>query len=342
MRSNRSFLILLAAAVLWAMALPPGMAQGQRLPDGLYAEMETTRGTIAIELEFEKVPMTVASFVGLAEGTIKFQNRNTKRFYDGLTFHRVVPDFVIQGGDPKADGTGGPGYRFPDEIHDELRHTGKGILSMANSGPGTNGSQFFITLGATPWLDGRHTVFGKVYRGQKVVDSIRQGDRIKKVTIRRVGTAAGAFKVNQAFFDRQVRENRAKSEAKALEAQRGVEAAIGRQWPKAIKTDSGLRYVVLSQGVGPAKPRYGQAVTVHYTGKLMDGTVFDSSIERKKPATFYIGKVIQGWNEALLDMRKGEKRLLIIPPELAYGERGSPGVIPPNAYLVFEVELLSF
>ena len=342
MRSERSLMILLMSVLLFVMTLSSGPAQDLGLPDGLYAEMKTTRGTVVLELEFEKTPMTVANFVGLAEGTIAFQNTNAKRFYDGLTFHRVVPDFVIQGGDPKGDGTGGPGYRFPDEIHDALRHTGKGIFSMANSGPGTNGSQFFITLKATPWLDGKHTVFGSVRQGQDVVESIRQGDRIEKVTIRRVGSKARAFQVNQAFFDKLIRDSRAKSEAGALAGRQKAEAAVGQRWPKAIKTKSGLRYVVLAPGAGRAKPRYGQSVTVHYTGKLMDGTMFDSSIERKKPATFQIGQVIQGWNEALQDMLKGEKRLLIIPPDLAYGERGYPGVIPPDAYLVFEVELLSF
>ncbi len=191
--------------------------EGTELQDGLYAEMKTSMGTMLIELEYEKTPMTVTNFVGLAEGNIKNSAKGPgEPYYDGLVFHRVIKDFMIQGGDPQGSGAGGPGYRFPDEIDPSLKHTGPGILSMANAGPGTNGSQFFITHKATPWLDGRHTVFGKVVEGMDVLDKIANvptgpGDRpaqpitIEKVTIKRVGEKAENFKADQETFDSLVK-----------------------------------------------------------------------------------------------------------------------------------------
>ena len=170
------------------------------LNDGVYAEMNTTKGTILLQLEFEKTPITVASFAGLAEGTRPYskdggepEESEGQPYYDGLIFHRVIPNFMIQGGCPMGAGMGGPGYQFEDEFDDSLQHDGPGILSMANSGPGTNGSQFFITHKATPHLDGMHTVFGRVVDGQDVVDSIEQDDEIETLKIIRQGEAAEAF-----------------------------------------------------------------------------------------------------------------------------------------------------
>jgi len=313
----------------------------QDLPPGLYAEMHSTRGTIILSLEHEKTPMTVASFVGLAEGTVAFKNRSPGRFYDGLSFHRVIKDFMIQGGDPMGNGRGGPGYRFPDELRPDLKHDGPGVLSMANSGPNTNGSQFFITHKATPWLDGRHTVFGHVVSGQDVVDAIQQGDKITSVKILRIGAEAMAFKVTQESFDKMLKEANALAREKQKQDRLKNIELIQKKWPQAKVTKSGLMYLVSKAGTGQS-PEHGDTVTVHYTGSLLDGSVFDSSIARGAPASFKIGQVIQGWNEALLSMKKGEKRTLIIPPELGYGERGYPGVIPPDAFLIFEVELLDF
>ena len=157
--------------------------ESQPLADELYAKVITSKGDIIIKLEFEKTPLTVTNFVGLAEGTKDSNRGKGVRFYDGLTFHRVLPNFMIQGGDPEGNGTGGPGYNFPDEIDSTLRHDVPGVLSMANAGSGTNGSQFFITHIKTPWLDGKHTVFGHVMEGQDVVNAIRQGDTIKKMAL---------------------------------------------------------------------------------------------------------------------------------------------------------------
>ncbi len=280
----------------------------------------------------------------MAEGKLKSNDRKENRpFYDGLVFHRVVPDFVIQGGDPQGNGTGGPGYTFPDEFDATLKHDSAGILSMANAGPNTNGSQFFITLSATPHLNGRHSVFGHVIEGMDVVKKIAQGDHIKSVKIVRAGEPAKAFQVTQAMFDSLIAERQQKSKAADDQKLQEQLNLIQKQWPEAIKNPSGLMYIVLKEGQGN-KPAPGTKLTVHYTGKLLDGSVFDSSVKRNQPFEFTVGarQVIQGWDEGLLDMKQGEKRLLIIPPDLAYGKAGHPPVIPENAYLVFEVELIKF
>ncbi len=316
----------------------------ENLPDGLYARMITSKGEILLWLEFEKTPMTVANFVGLSEGALgpAGQGGRRKPFYDGLTFHRVIADFMIQGGDPTGTGSGGPGYKFPDEFVFELRHSGPGILSMANSGPGTNGSQFFITHKGTPWLDGKHTVFGHVVQGQDVVNAIRQGDRIERVEIVRVGAKAKAFTVTQESFNALVADAPERARRMAEERKKRDSETVAKRWPDAVVTASGLRYIVLKKGTGSGSPIMGTQVTVNYVGQLLDGTTFDSSIDRGKPAVFKVGQVIPGWNEALMAMKKGEKRLLIIPPALGYGTKGYPGVIPPDSWLVFEVELIDF
>ncbi|NLE16873.1 MAG: peptidylprolyl isomerase [Spirochaetales bacterium] len=313
----------------------------KNLTDGVYAVLHTNKGDITLLLEHTKTPMTVANFVGLAEGTLNV-NGNNKPFYSNIKFHRVIENFMIQGGCPKGTGTGGPGYTFPDEFDDSLKHTGPGIMSMANAGPGTNGSQFFITHVATPWLDGKHSVFGHVVEGLDIVNSIAQGDTIKTVEIVRKGADAEAFVVSRETFTQYVlaaEENNKKREA---QEKAKLEDEFKNRWPDAILTPSGLRYVVKKAGDGKKSPVHGQKVTVHYTGSLLDGRVFDSSVRRGSPAQFAIGEVIEGWNEALATMSAGEQRTLIIPPELGYGTMGYPGVIPPNSYLVFDVELIKF
>jgi peptidylprolyl isomerase len=318
-----------------------GCAQ-PNLPDGLYAIFDTTQGKIIVALEFEKVPMTVANFIGLAEGKLKTSQRVNQKFYDGLAFHRVIPDFMIQGGCPLGNGTGDPGYKFPDEFHPALKHSKAGTLSMANSGPDTNGSQFFITHKDTPWLDDHHSVFGYVVDGQKIVDLIKQGDKIKTVTIYRQGDKAKAFQADQAAFDKMVAAIAEKKTAERKKVSGVALARIKADYPNAQTTKSGLMYIIQKPGTGDKSPAAGAKVTVHYTGKLLDGTVFDSSYQRKQPATFQVGGLIPGWNEALQVMKKGEKRLLIVPPELGYGEQSIPGVIPANSFLIFEMELLDF
>ena len=355
---------LLLGGALLAATLPISiMAQDNTLPEGLYAELDTTKGKILIQLEFEKTPLTVANFVGLAEGTKDSNKPKGTKFYDGVIFHRVIPGFMIQGGDPDGTGRGGPGYRFADEFDASLRHTGAGILSMANAGPGSNGSQFFITLGATPHLDGKHSVFGKVLKGMDVVEAIGNSPRspqdrpvteIKMNTVKiiRQGDKAKAFKADQAAFDEllkkatlKVEEERKNAGAREQKQLEGVIASLKTKYPKAelVTSKTGLQYFVVAEGKGD-KPKPGTNIKAHYTGKLVNGMVFDSSIERGEPIAFAVGvgQVIPGWDEALVDMKKGEKRVLIIPSQLAYGARGAGGVIPPNATLIFDVELVGF
>jgi peptidylprolyl isomerase len=484
-------------------ALPESGSKPEAKPlgEGLYAEMTTTKGKIRLKLEFEKTPQTVANFVGLAEGT-KFystdgsepKDQKGKPYFDGLNFHRVIADFMIQGGCPLGTGTGGPGYNFDDEIDSTLKHSGPGILSMANSGPGTNGSQFFITHRATPHLDGKHTVFGHVADAsdQAVVNAIAKGDKIQSVKIIRNGEKAKGFKGDEAHFNKFAEESKKRQaekekveQAKFAEKMKkeaeqikillatlkgkhkaevfsatnglrhiitkpgsgdmpekgdkltvnlllkladgkvvddtrkngrplkglpvgspmrlkgleqglkgmkngeqrtvvvphelgfgaagagpeippystlifeleimdvqsdkkqinGIISKLKKDYPKSelIATKTGLQYVVTKAG-GGAKAGKGKKIKAHYTGKLLDGTEFDSSVKRGMPFEFVVGtgQVIKGWDEALSDMKKGEKRTLIIPSELAYGERGSPPKIPPSSTLVFEVELVDF
>jgi peptidylprolyl isomerase len=321
-----------------------GMAdENVKLTDGLYAKLVTSRGDILLSLEFEKTPLTVVNFVGLAEGTKASNRGQSARFYDGLTFHRVLPYFMIQGGDPQGNGSGGPGYRFPDEFDDTLTHDGPGTLSMANAGPDTNGSQFFITHTKTPWLDGKHTVFGRAVEGQNVVNAIGAGDIIKTIEIIRIGDKAKAFKADQASFDAllaQLLQDKAQGRKKINSRDL---ALIKEKYPRAISLPSGLMYVVLAEGVGDKTPQRGTTISVYYLGRLLNGTKFDSSVDRGKPMQFPVGvgRVIKGWDEAFLSMKKGEKRILIIPPHLGYGDMRI-GPIPPNSILVFEVELLDF
>ena len=310
--------------------------------EGLYAVIETKRGAITVKLEFEKAPMTVANFVGLAEGTVENAPRNGKPFFDGLTFHRVVPGFVIQGGCPNGTGTGGPGYRFPDEIDETLRHDAPGVLSMANAGPHTNGSQFFITMDATPHLDGVHTVFGRVVDGMDVIGKIKAGDKIEKVTVIRNGKAAESFDTSNEAFRRLV-AGAMQAEADRIRA--AVEAGekeAARLYPDAEKTASGLRYIVIRGGEGKS-PGPRDIVTVDYEGRLLGtDSVFDSSYRRGEPLKFRVEQVIPGWQEALQMMKRGSEWRIIIHPDLGYGAAGAPPVIPPYAWLNFRVELHDF
>ncbi len=318
-------------------------ADAQDLGDGLYAKFETGKGIILAQLFYEKVPLTVINFAGLAQGTKKSNQAPGAKFYDGLVFHRVIPDFMIQGGDPQGTGRGGPGYRFPDEFHASLKHDGPGILSMANSGPNTNGSQFFITHKATPWLDNKHAVFGKVVQGQDVVNAIQKGDKILSLTIIRKGDGAKAFKTDQAAFDARIQKMKEQRQNLHKKDMAVFKEKMTKKYPQARVTDQGLLYVIVKQGTGEAVQK-GQNVSVHYTGLLENGKKFDSSRDRGTPFQFDLGRgrVIRGWDLGVAGMKKGEQRQLIIPYPLGYGESGYPGVIPPKATLIFDVELLDF
>ncbi|MES2575706.1 MAG: peptidylprolyl isomerase [Bacteroidota bacterium] len=369
-------------------------ATTKTVTDGLFATITTNKGTIVVELEYQKTPVTVASFVSLIEGKNTFvtnEKLKGKPFYDGLKFHRVIPDFMIQGGDPVGNGTGGPGYAFKDEITD-LKFDKGGILAMANSGPTTNGSQFFITHKDTPWLDGKHTIFGHVTEGMDIVNSIVQDDVILKMTITRKGKAAKAFDApkvftdyyankaeedkkqaiidaenakKQAIIDAENLKKKAEAEAEAkkiyVEKYASVISAkatdIATLKTTGTKTPSGVIYKIIKKGTG-VKPADGTKVNISYAGYFEDGTLFDSNFEEVAKAygkfdpkrasqggykafPFEIGKngMIPGFLEGLSQLTFGDKAIVFMPSNLAYGETGAGGVIPPNSNLVFEVEL---
>ncbi|HNQ96459.1 MAG TPA: peptidylprolyl isomerase [Treponemataceae bacterium] len=306
--------------------------------DGLYAVIETPKGSMTLELFYEKTPLTVCNFVGLAEGTL--DAAKGKPYYNGLVFHRVIENFMIQGGDPTGTGSGGPGYRFPDEIDPSLKHDAPGILSMANAGPGTNGSQFFITHLPTPWLDGKHTVFGKIVEGQTVVNAIAGGDKIISVKIIRKGDSARKFKATQEDFNRLLADQGNRLQQVAERQKKEFFDLIAKKWPKAQQSSSGVFFQINAQGSGESAAA-GQTLTMKYKGYLLDGTVFDDS-DMRKPLEFQVGrgKLIPGFDSQALEMKKGEKRTIVIPPELAYGANGVPGVIPGNSFIAFDLELL--
>ena len=353
--------------------------------EGIFATIATNKGDIVLELEYKKAPVTVANFIALAEGKNTFvtqENLKEKPFFDGLKFHRVIKDFMIQGGDPSGNGSGGPGYAFKDEFTD-LKHDKPGILSMANSGPTTNGSQFFITHKATPWLDGKHTVFGHVTEGMSIVNAIVQNDVVTKITIVRKGALAQKFdapKVFADYFNNKSEdqkkqdlvnaENKAKQAAIEAEAKKaytekyGPVIAAKKAYFTATKatattTPSGLTYKITEKGTG-VKPTNGTQFYFHYAGYFEDGTLFDSSYETVSKSygkfdanraaqngyqafPFEAGKkdgMIPGFIEGLENMAFGDKAVVFIPSNLAYGERGAGGVIPPNTTLVFELEML--
>ena len=312
-------------------------SKNSELDSGLYAEIKSNKGDILLKLEYLKTPITVANFVSLAEGNNDYVSKEfkNKEFYNGITFHRVIADFMIQTGDPTKTGSGGPGYRFNDEITD-LTHYKPGILSMANAGVNTNGSQFFITHKATPWLDGKHTVFGEVIKGQNIVDSIKQNDIIEKLSIIKKGKEAKMFnapKVISNYFEEK---------EKIIEKRRFEEKELIKNIVKGMtKTSSGLWYKIIENSIKP-KPKNGEMVKVHYTGMLLNGEVFDSSYTRNMPIEFILGtgRVIKGWDEGISLIPIGASAKLVIPSNLAYGERGAGGVIPPNSTLVFEIEVI--
>lgn len=358
------------ALLIFTLTLASCQSQYPELRDGVYAEFVTNKGTFVAKLHHDATPLTVANFVSLAEGTNKMVDSTYKgkKFYNGLTFHRVIKDFMIQGGDPKGDGSGNPGYRFPDEIVDTLKHDKKGILSMANSGPETNGSQFFITLKETPWLDGRHTVFGEVVIGMEVIDSIgavqttQPGDKpiepvvMQEVNIIKKGNADVPYfteEMEKIESEKKVKEERLNKIAAETSAR------FSELKGKAEELPSGLKIYYLEKGTGE-KPAEGSKVLMNYAGYFADGKLFDSNLlevaekyesvnEQRKIANQYIpvptdysqdARLIPGFREGLLQMNVGDKVILYIPSHLGYGERGYPPLIAPNTDLVFELELV--
>lgn len=367
-----NFLMLLASMLVFFSCNSQKKVYND-LGDGLFADIQTTKGNMIVKLNYKLAPITVANFVSLAEGTNTFvkPEYKGKHYYDGTTFHRVIKDFMIQGGDPTATGMGEPGYRFEDEFSPELRHDKKGIISMANSGPATNGSQFFITHKATPFLDGRHAVFGEVVKGLDVLDAIAttetgpqdkpvQDVKINKIVIVRNGKDAKAFdapKVFKKYFDdiaKVEKENAAKAEAAATK----FLAEVKTQEPQAKALPSGVKIFTLKKGTG-AQPNHKQSVLVNYAGHLKNGMLFDSNVKEVEAAygkynpmreqgggyqAFPMpyssdAQLIPGFKEALLTMKVGDKVRVFIPASQGYGERGAGDVIPPNSDLIFDIEI---
>jgi len=347
------------------------------LEDGLYAEFKTNKGIFVAKLYNKKTPLTVANFVDLAEGNNEMVDSTYKgkKYFNGLTFHRVIKDFMIQGGDPLGTGSGDPGYTFPDEFSPELKMDRKGILAMANAGPGTNGSQFFITLKETPWLNGKHTVFGEIVIGQGVIDSIglvkvnKQGNKpvdsiiINEVNIIRKGkVSVGSFSEEMAITEKKVQEEQAAT-LQVANATLQVASENATRLEKVLETaevtSSGLKIAFTKKGDG-VKPPEGSKIKMNYAGYLTNGSLFDSNIEeiakkfdvwdfRRADAGGYApmpsdyskdAGLIPGFREGLLLMSVGDKVTLLIPSHLAYGERGIPNVIPPSSDLIFELELV--
>ncbi len=354
MKIVRVLSLMLIAMSITTVAMAKEKKKKVKLEPGMYAEITTSKGVILLALEFEKTPMTVANFVGLAEGKFKVHDsiKFTKPFYDGLKFHRVINDFMIQGGDPQGNGSGGPGYNFYDETRPDLKHSGPGILSMANSGPATNGSQFFITHKATPHLDGKHTVFGHVVSGQDVVNAIAQDDVIESMKIIRVGKAAKKFKATEVFNNtyneiaKEYKDRAAELEKIATMSEDDYKnymfELVKEKYPTAKMSESGLVYVIENEGEA-RKPAQNDKMTVHYNGTFRgSGDKFDSSYDRNQPMEFSykVQRMIPGFEEGLGMLGKGGKAKLIIPYYQAYGAQGRPGAIPPYSDLVFDVVIV--
>src|SRR5690554_5847718 len=333
----------------------------QDVNEGIFAHINTDKGEIIVELTYEKTPVTVANFVSLAEGTNQYVSKEyrKKKYYDGLNFHRVVRDFMIQGGDPSGEGSGNPGYLFEDEIDDTLKHNRAGTLSMANRGPATNGSQFFITHKATPHLDGRHTVFGKVVSGQDVVDAIAQNDVIEKVEIIRVGKDAKRFNAAKEFSSsiEKIKKEEEIKNKKSEVLMTKTKAMFDEYNAKATALPSGVKVYIAEKGTG-VKPAENENIAFDYAGYLNNGKLFDTGIEslatehgildeqRKaanayQPLNYTFGDqstFIKGMIEGLLQLEKGDKAYIFIPSELGYGDRAL-GPIPANSDLVFYVDI---
>ncbi|MCB0473606.1 MAG: peptidylprolyl isomerase [Flavobacteriaceae bacterium] len=359
---TKILLMLILVASACKTASYPGLG------DGLYADINTDKGDILLQLYYQDVPVTVANFVSLAEGTNPYvsENYKGKPFYNGLKFHRVVDGFVIQGGDPDGNGRGGPGYQFEDEfpVNDsaqlKYKHDKAGVLSMANSGPNSNGSQFFITLNPQPHLNGRHTVFGEVIKGMNVVDSIQQNDVMNTVKIIRIGKEAKDFdasKIFAGYFKRL--EEEAKKKAEKLQQVRDEFTSQAANYKEKAETlQSGLKIYFINK-TDSIKPLVGSKVLVNYAGYFTTGDLFDSNVKAVAEKYFKYdhmreaaggykpilmdyspdARLIPGFREGLLQLGVGDKAMLFIPSYLGYGPQGM-GPIPPNTDLIFELELV--
>ncbi|RED47567.1 peptidylprolyl isomerase [Seonamhaeicola aphaedonensis] len=359
--------------LLYLVVLSSCKKSYSNLEDGLYAEIKTSKGDMVAKLAYKKVPVTVANFVSLAEGTNTLVDSIylQKKFYNGLTFHRVIDSFMIQGGDPLANGRGNPGYRFKNEFHPDLNHNKPGILAMANGGPNTNGSQFYITEVPRPDLNNHYSVFGELVVGTNIQDSISNvktdaKDKpleeviIEEINIIRKGKDAENFNAPKIFknhFIQEIRkEKKRKERAKAII--RDTKEKFIEQQEEATTLPSGLQYFVSKSGKGE-KLSENAVVKTHYTVYFSSGKLIQTSSLEKAKALEAVNEkrlsangyqpihadispdadMIPGFKEGLQQLHVGDKATLFIPYHLAYGEAGNRG-IPPKTDLVFEVEIL--
>ncbi len=309
------------------------------LDDGIYALIKTNKGDIIVALAYEKAPLTVMNFIALSEGSKKSNKEPGIPFYDGITFHRVIDDFMIQGGDPQGDGRGGPGYQFVDEFSD-LKHDQPGVLSMANSGPNTNGSQFFITHVPTPWLDGKHSVFGLVSEGMSVVNSIEQGDIIESISIERIGDQANQFIANEVSFHEQIEKANASLRAKQELRQKEFENYVTTSYPGFKKSNLGY-FTTINKSGNDKQPNDGQVVSVDISFKADNGQILR---EAGSPIKFILGsgQIISFIDNNIRDMSIGENRKIIVTYKDVFGDNPPDRVdSPPISILIFELELLS-
>ena len=323
---------------------------------GVFAWIKTDKGEILAQLEFEKAPLTVMNFVGLAEG--RFNTPSSPKgtpYFNGLSFHRVEPNFVIQGGDPEGNGTGGPGYEFPNEIDPSLNHDTEGILSMANAGPDTNGSQFFITLAQASFLNGSYSVFGRVVEGMEVVKKIKKGDKIQTIQIIRKGERAETFQPTWEQFQQLsakiLKDRSTLAVQQSQKMQEALEAFVQKQWQNIRferSSQDGLMYYIAQEGNGQTGEQTGnvERYQLHYTlwAPGPDGTInkVDSSFDRGTPIEIAPNQVIKAWGITMPQMQLNERRIILVMSELGYGKRGNPPRIQPNSPLLFEMEMVGF
>ncbi|HXR96533.1 MAG TPA: peptidylprolyl isomerase [Terriglobales bacterium] len=361
--------------VVVMLALVAGaQAPGAKLPDGIYAEVHTAKGIIVFQLRPDAAPMAVASFVGLAEGTVANKALDPGQpYFDHTTFHRVVAGHVIQTGIPHSTRARGPGYTFPNEIDARLSHNHAGAVNMANGGPGTNASQWCITLGDRSYLDGDFTLFGEVVQGLDVVMRIRQGDALDSVRILRIGKRAAAYHPTTASFQALVAAAQQRAAREAMRKQKAEAAWLRKNYPRAAGPAGGVLVQTLAQAPDGANEaatagrtlhvRYhGQVVRytgdwTHYSGPPIRVTEFVSGphgipgIGDATEFDYTVGtsKLNPGLDALLATLRAGDRRIVVVPATLGYGKNGlyppeTPGhsrfIINPNVLLVYNLEIV--
>lgn len=331
-RISLLFLMVFSFSAVFAQEEAP-------LAPGLYAKLAVEEGDLIFKLYEKEAPLSVMSFVGLTEGTI-LPNEDGSPYYSNLSFYRVIKDYSLFSGDPENTGEGHTGIAFPQSEVPSLDLGNRGVLALQGYPGISQAGNFFITLMGDAFLNQVYTPFGKIVSGDDLLDNIKRNDVVKSIEILRVGSDAESYRVDEETLQAALNEAK-KKELETIKVTQPDLAKVLETFPSYEKTETGIFYYIRYEGYGE-KPRAGNRVSVHYTGKLLNGQVFDSSVQRGTPFSLEIGKdaVISGWVETLMDMKPGENRVVVIPPELAYGSRGAGGSIPPDAWLIFEIQLL--